>query len=185
MTEEEGSVTSYGYDAMHRLTSEARTTTNAYSYSYGLDGAGNRTSKTVSGTATCYTNDGDDRVTAGGSGSYSYNANGETTSKTVGGTTYNFAYTYDGLIDYYNVGGSNTVSFGYDALGRRVFRSTSSATTGFYYNGAKVLCELIPISGSRYQLQSSGMVLPQKAHLKKIFKTTFHNRSGFPNPKRV
>ncbi len=141
LTEADGSVVSYGYDAMHRLTSESRTTTNPYSYSYGFDGKSNRTSKVVSGTTTTYTNDNDDRVTAVGSDSYSYNDNGETTSKTVGGTTNNFSYTYEGMIDYYNVGGSNQVDFGYDALGRRLFRSAGGTTTRYYFDGNKVLQE--------------------------------------------
>ena len=142
MFEAESFVTIYHCDPMHRLNAESRTTTNAYSYSYGLDGAGNRTSKTVSGTATGYTNDGDDRVTAVGSDSYTYNANGETTTKTISGTTYNFAYTYDGLISEYNTNGSNTVSFGYDALGRRILRTASGVTTRYYFDGGKILREM-------------------------------------------
>ncbi len=97
--------------------------------------------QTVSGTTTSYTNDNDDRVTAVGTDSYSYNDNGDTTSKTVGGTTYNFSYTYEGMIDYYNVGGSNQVDFGYDALGRRLFRSTGGTTTRYYFDGNKILQE--------------------------------------------
>src|SRR5436853_1969258 len=74
-TEGNGGIVSYGYDGAHRLTSESRTVNNTYSYSYVLDGVGNRTSQTKGGVTTTFSYSVDDQLssTSGGfSNSYSY-----------------------------------------------------------------------------------------------------------------
>ena len=142
-TEANGDVVSYGYDWASRLTSESRTGTNAYSRSYVLDPAGNRTSQTVGGVTTNFTLNSDDQLTATSGGivnSYGYNANGEQTSRTLSGTAYTLSYDYEGQLTSI-VQGANTTSFTYDALGRRMSRTAGGVTTSFLYDGEKVLLE--------------------------------------------
>lgn len=52
VSELDGSITHYGYDATSQLMSEGRTGVNAYSISYGYDAAGNRLTKMQDGAVT-------------------------------------------------------------------------------------------------------------------------------------
>lgn len=143
-TEANGDVVSYGYSANHRLTSESRTGSNSYSYSYTLDGVGNRTSQTKGGTTTSFTLDSDDELTATSTGftnSYSYNARGDQTNRTLSGTSWTLAYDYENQLTSTATGGSTVSTFTYDALGRRYSRTNVGTTTRFYYGPSGVICE--------------------------------------------
>jgi RHS repeat-associated protein len=146
VTEADGSVDTYGYDWGSRLTSEVRTGTNAYSYSYTLDPVGNRTGETLGTATTSFTLDNDDQLnstsssTGGFVNSYSYNANGEQTGRTLSGTAYTLAFDYDGELTSITQGSAIT-SFTYDALGRRVSRTAGGTTTDFLYDGDQILLE--------------------------------------------
>jgi len=144
-TELSGDVVSYGYDSAGRLTSESRTGANSYSYSYVVDGVGNRTSQTKGGTTTTFTYSTDDELTATSGGfanSYSYNANGEQTNRTLSGTSHTLAYDYDGQLTSIVVGG-NTTSFVYDGLGRRYSRAAGGTTTKFLYGPGGINLEVV------------------------------------------
>jgi len=70
VTELDGSVASYGYDALYRLTSETRTGTGPYTKSYGYDLANNVT--TIDGSAFA-TYDNGNKFSTITSGSKGYN----------------------------------------------------------------------------------------------------------------
>lgn len=74
MTEADGSQVTYGYDALHRLTSEVRTGTNLYNVSYGYDPAGNRLNKVLNGVGTNYTYDNASRLLTADTAAYSWDA---------------------------------------------------------------------------------------------------------------
>jgi RHS repeat-associated protein len=139
VTEADGSQVAYGYDPLHRLTSEVRTGTNPYTISYGYDPAGNRLNKVVSGVGTSYTYDDANRLLTAGSTSYTWNANGNLVSKTVGGVTTNFAYDYDDQLT--SITGPTNVTFAYDGLTRRVSRTTGGVTTSFFHDGTALTAE--------------------------------------------
>jgi RHS repeat-associated protein len=136
-------VVSYGYDAAHRLTSESRTGTNSYSYTYTVDGAGNRTAQVKGGTTTNFTLNTDDELTATSGGftnSYSYNAADDQTNRTLSGTSYTLAYDYEGQLTSSTVGGVST-TFACDALGRRISRTAGGTTTQFLSSGSQIWLE--------------------------------------------
>lgn len=139
VTEADGSQVSYGYDALHRLTSEVRTGTNPYTISYGYDPAGNRLNKVLNGSGTSYTYDDANRLLTVGSTSYSWNANGNLVSKTIGGVTTSFAYNFDDQLT--SITGPTSVSFAYDGLTRRVSRTTGGVTTSFFHDGTALTTE--------------------------------------------
>ena len=149
-TEASGAVVSYGYDGANRLTSEGRTGANAFSTTYSVDGASNRTSQTVGTATTAFTYNNDDELTSTSSttggfvNSYGYNLNGEQTTRTLSGTAYTLAYDYDGQLTSITQG-ANTTSFAYDALGRRTSRTSGGVSTTFLRtgdtNGGQVLLE--------------------------------------------
>ncbi|HET6382755.1 MAG TPA: hypothetical protein VFJ58_05130 [Armatimonadota bacterium] len=109
------SVVDYGGD-LHRLTSEVRTGTDPYDYSYTLDAAGNRSVWTdnTHNTSVSYTYDSANRLTAAGNYSYGYDADGNRTSVTVGGNTTNYHFDYE---DRLNAIGTS-VSYSYIGPGR-------------------------------------------------------------------
>jgi RHS repeat-associated protein len=133
VTEADGSQVAYGYDALHRLTSEVRTGTNPYTISYGYDPAGNRLNKVLNGSGTSYTYDDANRLLTAGSTSYTWNANGNLVSKTISGVTTNFAYDYDDQLT--SITGPTNLTFGYDGLGRRASRIAGGVTTTTFYDG--------------------------------------------------
>ena len=138
-TEANGDVVSYGYDGLLHLSSESRTGASAYTSTYTVDGAGNRTTSTVGGVTTSYAYNADDELTATSGGfvnSYGYNANGDQTTRTLSGTAYTLTYDFDDQL--VSTGGS---SFAYDAGGRRTSRTAGGTTTSFQYDGGSVLLE--------------------------------------------
>ncbi len=144
VVEADGSVVSYTYDGAHRLVGEVRTGSAPYSISYVLDGVGNRLSQTVNGVTTTFSYNADDQLlsTSGGlNHSYAYNANGEQVSRVLNGVSYTLSWDYDGQLVGITGNGSSVV-FGYDALGRRVFRTVNGGTTQFVHDGGRIALEL-------------------------------------------
>jgi RHS repeat-associated protein len=137
VTEADSSTETYGYDVLHRLTSETRTGTYANTLSYVLDAVGNWTSRTVNGTTTSYTYDSADRITAAGTNSYTWNDDGSLASRTVGGTTTSFTWDYEAQLTALSSG----PTFAYDAGGRRVSRTAGGTTTSVLHDGGAVLLE--------------------------------------------
>src|SRR5262249_34275597 len=116
VTELDGSTVSYGYDALYRMTSEARTGTNPTSHSIGYDLAGNAT--TADGSAWGY--DAANKISSLPGGTASYDGDGNL--KSISGTSIpSGSFTWD---DQDNLtlqsNGGASVSYGYDGLGRRV-----------------------------------------------------------------
>lgn len=135
----------FGYDAIHRLTSPASGPWGAGSYSY--DANGNRLTKVEGGSSTSYTyTAGTNRLaTATGSepGTYGYDANGNTTGD--GTHTYQFSQR-DRLA---SADSGATATYSYDGDGRRVKKVAGGVTTLYFYDPeGKLLEEYIPATGA-------------------------------------
>ena len=123
ITNGNGHVTTFAYDALNRLTSETDPLGNAWSYTY--DAFGNRVSMTdANGTTTTYTYDDVNRLTDivyGPSSTvhFTYDNAGRrlTMTDSVGTThwTYNALNQVTAITDPFN----KTVSYGYDSVGNR------------------------------------------------------------------
>ena len=129
MTDSAGTTT-WGYDALDRLT-EARYP-NGDVVGYGYDAVGNRTSLTRNGTTTTNTFDAANRLTASGADSYTYDANGNQTGKTAGGVT--TTYSYDALDRLTGIGGPVTASYAYNGDGLRVSKTVGGTTTNYAWD---------------------------------------------------
>ncbi len=120
---ENGTTTSFSYDAASQLTQDGAAT-------FGYDGTGNRTN---AGYATGTGN----RLTTDGTSTYTYDAGGNLTGSTVGAAGATWAYTYDHrdqlLTAAYSAtaGGAVTqrVTYAYDAFGVRISRVAWDGTT--------------------------------------------------------
>jgi YD repeat-containing protein len=122
----------YGYDALDRLTSAILSASN---FGYSYDGVGNRLTKTVGANTDNYAySSTSNRIStltpAGGSQrSFVFDTNGSTTSD--GLNTY--GYDTRGRMTQ-ATSGAGTSTYQVNALGQRVKKSTSSSDTVFQYD---------------------------------------------------
>jgi YD repeat-containing protein len=120
-------IQSYGYDAVNRLTS-ATDTTSFGTLGWHYDSNGNRQSETRGSTTTPYTYPGNTNwLYKIGDNDYRIPGTGGTTAF---GTPFGFVG-YDGYERAISMAG--TVSYGYDALNRRLTKSVNAVTTRFNY----------------------------------------------------
>lgn len=164
-----GTITDYGYDNANRLTSlmnKKSDTTTLASYSFTLDGNGNRTQitqnepmiLTPSADTVSYTyNDKKNRLMTANTTGFSYNNEGQlatkdTTSytfdyehrlKTIGSTT---TFYYDGSGKRLKaVRGAETTKYIYDAGGNLLAEANDSGViTSYYIHGAGLMAMVTP-----------------------------------------
>ncbi len=132
------------YDALGHLRSEGRSGGSTRTTSYVVDGVGNRTSQTINGATTTYSYDNDDELTGDSTGSiYQYDASGNMDARRRGGSwIYPCSTNENQIAQIYTGGQLPTYSYGYDALGRQVFRVDQNNTrTDYQYDGGNVLTE--------------------------------------------
>ncbi|MFN2497739.1 MAG: DUF6765 family protein [Pyrinomonadaceae bacterium] len=128
----------YGYDTLERLTSATYAGTPNETYAY--DGVGNRTSSHKSAT---YGYQPVNRLTGTATASYLYNNNGNMISKSDAGGTTQFAWDFENRLIQVVMPTSGSVSYKYDALGRRIQRTPSSGpSTNFIYDGHDVVKDI-------------------------------------------
>jgi RHS repeat-associated protein len=114
------------YDLDDELTTVTRASSVLESYAFDVDG--NRTAATVGGVARTATFDASGRLASLGGTAYTFNADGFLTAR--GSET--FTPGSRGELLRYD-GSAGSVTYGYDALGRRVSRTTSGGTTTYEY----------------------------------------------------
>jgi len=136
----DGSRTTFGYDALHRVTSDVRTGTNPYNIAYTYDPAGNRLTRVKDGVTTNYAYDAADRMLTAGSDTYNWNANGALTSKVSGGVTTTFDWDFDDYLTKITQG-ATIVEFKYDGLKRRAQRIAGGVTRDFKYANDQIMVE--------------------------------------------
>jgi RHS repeat-associated protein len=128
----------YAYDARDRISAAQNPTQTVESYTY--DGVGNRTASHIS---TSYSYQSFNRVVTIGSNSYSYDSNGNLTSKTDSAGTWGYSWDYENRLKQVTRPDSTTISYKYDALGRRIQRSKSGGgSTNFVYDGQDVIKDI-------------------------------------------
>jgi len=128
----------YSYDTRDRLT--AATHPNQTNESYTLDDVGNRT---ASHQGASYSYQAFNRLTAANGSSFGYDTNGNLTAKTDESGSWSYSWDYENGLKQASKSGGVTVTYSYDALGRRVQRiSSTGATTKLVYDGPDVVRDL-------------------------------------------
>jgi RHS repeat-associated protein len=137
-TDQRAAVTSnYGYDAIYQLLNATQSGTTTESYTY--DPVGNRT---ASLGVSSYSNNASNELTSTSNGSYTYDANGNTLTKVSGTNSTSFTWDYENRLTSVTLPGSGgTVSFKYDPFGRRIYKSSSSSTSIYAYDGDNLVEE--------------------------------------------
>jgi RHS repeat-associated protein len=173
-TDQRASVTSnYTYDAIYELTQVTQSSTTTESYSF--DPVGNRTASL--GVST-YTNNSSNELTSTSSASYTYDNNGNTLTKVVGSNTTQYFWDYENRMSSVTLPGSGgTVSFKYDPFGRRIYKSSSSGTSVFAYDGDN-LVEETNSSGTAIARYSQGLNIDEPLAMLRSSTTSFYQADG-------
>jgi RHS repeat-associated protein len=144
-----GISTAFSYDTVSRLkrlthSNGLNQTIEGYRYTYTLDDQISSITSLASpqllpAAKNASGADAANRITQFGPASYSFNSLGQTATKSdVQGTT---TYQWDarGRLTGAALPSGQTVSYGYDALGRRASRTAGGVTTNFLYDGLDVV----------------------------------------------
>ena len=141
--------TTYGYDEssrLVRLTHASSQTLEDFLYTYTVDDDVETVSSITSSTRlpaekNASPADADNRVTQFGQASYSFNELGQTTGKTDGLGSTSYQWDGRGRLTQATLANGQTVSYSYDASGRRASRTQGGSTTTFLYNGPAVVLD--------------------------------------------
>jgi RHS repeat-associated protein len=129
--------TNYSYDPIYRLIKSAVGTTTKELFTY--DATGNRTTGPT--TATAYTIDQGNQLTAYPNVTFTYDNNGNIISKTTLSGTYNYLYDDENRLTELRYNGAAIAIYKYDPFGRRIEKTVSGVTTKYLYDGANILYE--------------------------------------------
>jgi len=132
-----GTASNYTYDAIYELTQVTQGATTTESYTY--DPVGNRLSDL---TTSGWSNNTSNELTSRPGVSYTFDNNGNILTKVVGSNTTTYGWDFENRMTSVTLPGSGgTVSFKYDPFGRRIYKSSSSGTSIFAYDGPHLLEE--------------------------------------------
>jgi RHS repeat-associated protein len=130
----------FTYDSVDRLISANYSGPVQPNENYAYDAVGNRTS---SQRSAGYTYQPFNRLTNSGTAAYAYDANGNLVSKIDPAGTTEYIWDFENRLRQVSLPGSRTVSYRYDALGRRISRAAGTGvSTNFVYDGQDVMKDL-------------------------------------------
>jgi RHS repeat-associated protein len=133
-----GGAHAYSYDSIDRLTSATYPGTTSESYTY--DSVGNRTASHLSGS---YAYQPFNKVTSVGGVTYTYDNNGNLLTEVAGTATTQYAWDYENRLTQVTLPNGTVVNYKYDALGRRIQRTTTTGGDERYvYDGQNVVQDL-------------------------------------------
>ena len=165
--------TNYSYDNIYELLSATQGGTTTESYTY--DPVGNRL--TSLGVAN-YTSNTSNELTSTSNATYTYDYNGNTLTKVVGSNTTSYAWDFENRLTSVTLPGSGgTVSFKYDPFGRRIYKSSSSGTSVFAYDGDN-LVEETNSSGTVVARYSQGLNIDEPVAMLRSGATSFYQADG-------
>ncbi len=121
----------YGYDAIYELLNVTQGGSNTESYSY--DAVGNRLNSLG---ISQYSYNASNELASTSNGSYSYDNNGNTLTDPSGKS---YTWDFENRLVSAGVPGTGTVSFKYDPLGRRIYKSSPNFTGIFAYDGGNLI----------------------------------------------
>ena len=129
----------YTYDSLERLTAATHPSPQT-NETYTYDDVGNRT---ASQQGSSYTYQPFNRLVTANGATLGYDTNGNEISKTDGSGSWTYSWDFENRLRQASLSGGVVVNFTYDALGRRVQRTSStSGTTKFIYDGPNVIRDL-------------------------------------------
>jgi len=173
-TDQLAAVTSnYGYDPIYELMGVTQGTNTTESYTY--DPVGNRLSSLgVSPYSVNVSNE----LTSIPNTVYSYDNNGNTLTSVTGSNTTTYAWDFENRLTSVTLPGTGgTVSFKYDPFGRRIYKSSSSATSVYAYDGSDIV-EETNSSGSVVARYAQGENIDEPLAMLRAGTTSYYHADG-------
>jgi len=162
--------TNYGYDAIYQVLSATQGGSTRESYTF--DPVGNRT---ASLGVSSYTTNSSNELTAMSGASFTYDNNGNSLTKVVGSNTTSYTWDFENRLTSVALPASGgTVSFKYDPFGRRIYKSSSSGTSIFAYDGDN-LVEETNSSGSAITRYAQGLNLDDPLAMLRSSSTSYYS----------
>lgn len=117
-------------------------------------------------------------MTSAPNATYTYDYNGNTLTKVVGSNTTSYAWDFENRLSSVTLPGSGgTVSFKYDPFGRRIYKSSSSGTSIFGYDGDNLI-EETNSSGTAVARYSQGLNIDEPLAMLRSSTTSYYNADG-------
>jgi RHS repeat-associated protein len=168
-----GTASNFSYDAIYELTqvTQGGSTTESYTY----DPVGNRLSSL---NLSPYSYNTSNELTSTPNATYTYDNNGNTLTKVVGSNTTQYFWDYENRMSSVTLPGSGgTVQFKYDPFGRRIYKSSSSGTSVFAYDGDNLI-EETNSSGTAVARYSQGLNIDEPLAMLRSGATSFYHADG-------
>ena len=173
-TDQHAGVTSnYGYDAIYELTGVTQGTNTTESYTY--DPVGNRLSSLG---VSPYSVNVSNQLTSTPSTSYTYDYNGNTITSVTGSNTTQYFWDFENRLKSVTLPGSGgTVTFKYDPFGRRIYKSSSTGTSIYAYDGDNLI-EETNASGAVVARYSQGLTIDEPLAMLRSSTTSYYEADG-------
>jgi RHS repeat-associated protein len=163
----------YTYDPIYELTqvTEAATTTESYTY----DQVGNRLSSLG---VSPYNVNTSNELTSTPSTTYTFDNNGNTSTKVNSSGTTQYFWDFENRLSSVTLPGTGgTVSFKYDPFGRRIYKSSSSATSIYAYDLFSLI-EETNASGSAVARYTHGLKIDEPLAMLRSGATSYYHADG-------
>jgi YD repeat-containing protein len=109
---------------------------------------------------------------------YTYDSNGNTLTKVVGSNTTSYTWDFENRLTSVMLPGSGgTVSFKYDPLGRRIYKSSSSTTSIYAHDGDNLIEETNAV-GAVVARYSQGLNIDQPLAMLRSGATNYYDTDG-------
>jgi YD repeat-containing protein len=107
-------------------------------------------------------------------------SNGNTLTSITGSNTTTYAWDFENRLTSVTLPGTGgTVSFKYDPFGRRIYKSSSSGTSIYAYDGDN-LVEEASAAGAVVARNSDGLNIDEPLAMLRSGATTYHHADGLP-----
>lgn len=159
-------VTNYAYDGMGQLVSVNSLVPSVPSQTFNYDRAFNRTA--VSGVGTISYTAGN-QLQAFGTESFVHDANGDLTTRTDANGSTSYIYGSQQELAEIQRNGATVATYGYDALGRRLWKDVGGTRTFFHWVGSALVAEAQVIGGTLTVTRTYGYRPNQTDGLEPIF----------------
>jgi RHS repeat-associated protein len=166
----------YTYDAIYQLTQVvASGTPPTTSETYSFDAVGNRLSSLG---VSPYSYNSSNELTSTPNATFTYDGNGNTTSKVDAGGTTNYTWDFENRLTSVTLPGSGgSVNFKYDPFGRRVYKSSSTSTSIYAYDGDNIIEEM-DSSGSAVARYTQGLGIDEPLAILRSSTTSYYEADG-------
>ncbi len=169
-----GVASNYTYDPIYELTQVTQGVNTTESYTY--DPVGNRLSSLG---VSPYSNNASNELTSIPGTTYTYDNDGNTLTKVVGSNTTSYTWDLENRLSSVTLPGSGgTVSFKYDPFGRRIYKSSSSATSVYAYDDDGNLIEETNAAGTAVARYAQGLSLDEPLAMLRSSTTSYYEQDG-------